>query len=498
MALGMVAAFGCQGALATPTNVVNAPAQAENSVDIRIARITSRLARPVVLAGRPTQRFALRERMEQFHVPGVSVAVVDDGKLAWARGHGVRRAGTQDLVTETTLFQAASITKAIAATAALRLVDEGIVSLDENVNSYLRTWSLPDNGLTLKEKVTLRRIMTHTAGTSVHGFLSTPFGQSRPTLLDLLEGRAPASNEPVRVTEEPGKRFRYSGGGALLEQLALMDVTGRRYEDVISEQVLIPAQMTHSVVEQPLSKTRSKDAAAAHDGDGHTYVGLYPVNPVVAGLWTTPTDLLRWAGAITAAAGGNIPTLLSQSLAIGMITRARDDAPTGLGTFVDGTGDGTHFGHGGRNEGYISEVIYFPNRRQGAAVMLNGDAGYSLLQSLLYAIGDEYGWLEYSAPEVEMQEPATDLINELVGTYVNRELPAIRVQLSRHGDQLFANCAKLGVASEAVQHGPDTFFTIEDFVWFNAIRSPDGTVDALRFAGGRVDRISGELHPQIQ
>jgi CubicO group peptidase (beta-lactamase class C family) len=277
-----------------------------------------------------------------------------------------------------------------------------------------------------------------------------------------------------------------------------MDVTGCGYEDVISEHVLVPVQMTHSVVEQPLSETRSKDAAAAHDGQGHTYAGLYPVNPVVAGLWTTPTDLLRWASAITAAARGETPALLFQPLAIGMITRARDDAPTGLGTFVDGTGDGTHFGHGGRNEGYISEVIYFPNRRQGAAVMLNGDAGYSLLQSLLYAIGDEYGWPGYSAPEVEMQAPATALIDELVGTYVNREVPAIRVELSRHGNRLFADCIKLGVASEALQHGPDTFFTIEDFVWFNAIRSVAGTVDAIQFAGGRVDRIPSEHRPQIQ
>ena len=498
MALAVAAAFGCQGAPRVPMKVVNAPALTEESIDISIARVISHLARPVVLEGRPTQRFALRERMEQFHVPGVSVAVVHDGKLAWARGFGIRRAGKPDLVTGTTLFQAASITKAIAATAALRLVDEGIASLDENVNSYLRTWTLPDNEFTLNEKVTLRRIMTHTAGTSVHGFLSTPFGQSRPTLLDLLEGHPPASNEPVRVMDEPGRRFRYSGGGALLEQLALMDVTGCGYEDLIAERVLIPAQMTHSVVEQPLSETRAKDAAAAHDGQGLTYAGLYPVNPVVAGLWTTPTDLLRWASAITAAAQGEMPALLSRPLAIGMITRARDDAPTGLGTFVDGSGDGSHFGHGGRNEGYISEVIYFPNRRQGAAVMLNGDAGHSLLQSLLYAIADEYGWPGYSAPEVEMQAPATALIDELVGTYVSRDLPAIRVELSRQGNRLFADCTKLGVASEAVQHGPDTFFTIEDYVWFDAMRSVDGTVDALQFAGERVDRIRSEHRNQIQ
>jgi len=457
----------------------------------------SHLARPIVLESRPTQHFTLRERMEQFHIPGVSVAVVHGGKLAWAQGFGVARAGTPDLVTETTLFQAASVTKAITATATLRLVDERVVSLDEDVNSYLRTWRLPDNQLTLREKVTLRRIITHTAGTSVHGFSSTPPGQSPPSLLDLLEGRPPASNEPVRVTAEPGKQFQYSGGGVLIEQLALMNVTGRSYEDLISEYVLEPVRMTHSVIEQPLSEAHAKDAAAAHDGEGHAYPGLYPVNQLATGLWTTPTDLLRWASAIAAAARGEKPALLSQPLAVEMVTRSREDSPTGLGTFVDGTGDASHFGHGGRNEGYISEVIYFPNREQGAAVMLNGDAGYSLLQSLLYAIGDEYGWPEYHAPEVAMNEPTAELIDELVGTYVNREQPAIRVELSRHERRLFAHCTKLGVSSEAVLGGPDTFFTIEDFVWFNAIRSAHGTVDALQFAGGHMDRVPGG-HTQVQ
>jgi CubicO group peptidase (beta-lactamase class C family) len=191
----------------------SAPQTVPAAVEARIARVESGLLPPIVVAGRPVPPMTLSARMAGLKVPGVSIAVINDGAVEWAKGYGVVEAGTTNPVTSRTLFQAASISKPVAALAALRLVEQGKLALDEDVNAKLTSWKVPENEFTKTEKVTLRRLLSHTAGLTVHGFSGYPAGTPVPTLVQVLDGAKPANSAAVRVDVVPGTIMRYSGGG---------------------------------------------------------------------------------------------------------------------------------------------------------------------------------------------------------------------------------------------------------------------------------------------
>jgi CubicO group peptidase (beta-lactamase class C family) len=255
--------------------------------------------RPAVqLEGEEPQRFTLPDRLAHYNVPGVSVAVMDGGEIAWAQGWGVADLETGAPVTPETLFQAASISKPVAALAAMALVEEGTLDLDGPVNGHLTNWRLPENGFTADSAVTLRGILTHTAGLTVWGFpgyrKDQPFADGRPvaTNVEVLEGAG--NTDSVRVYKVPGTSWQYSGGGYTVMEQMLEDVTGRPFEEVARERVLEPAGMTRSTYAQPLPEDRWAEAARAHRADGSEVAGEWHSYPeqAAAGLWTTPTELL--------------------------------------------------------------------------------------------------------------------------------------------------------------------------------------------------------------
>jgi CubicO group peptidase (beta-lactamase class C family) len=384
----------------------------------RIERVLTGLRGPVQVQGVPAATMTLAERMAHYKVPGVSIAVIDSGRIVWARGLGVKEAGTADSVTSATLFQAASISKPVTATAMLRLVEEGTLSLDENVNAYLKSWQLPDNPFTATEKVTLRRIASHSAGLTVHGFPGYDADSAVPTVAQVLDGARPANTAPVRVDTLPGSLWRYSGGGSTIMQLAMMDVSGQPFAALMERLVLTPAGMTASTYEQPLPESRAAEAARGHRPDGAMLHGRWHTYPeqAAAGLWTTPTDLAKWALAIDAARRGEQGAILSQATAAEMLTIQKGQV--GLGPFIEGTGAGLHFGHGGANEGFRASVIFFPATGQGAAVMSNNDTGGDLNQEILYAIGAEYGWPGYGPKTVTAVALDSAALARIAGDYV--------------------------------------------------------------------------------
>lgn len=221
-----------------------------DSITDRIDRALNGLRPKVEAEGSPV-RWSLAERIAAYKIPAVSIAIIDGGKVVWARGFGVTEAGGHDPVTAETLFQAGSCSKPVAASAMLRLVDKGALSLDANVNESLKSWKLPENEFTKQEPVTLRRLATHTAGTTVSGFPGYAAGGPRPTVTELLDGKPPANNVPVRVDTLPGQKFRYSGGGYTIMQQILIDVTGTPFPALLQKEVLVPLGMTQSTYEQP-------------------------------------------------------------------------------------------------------------------------------------------------------------------------------------------------------------------------------------------------------
>src|SRR5262249_52896144 len=158
-------------------------------------------------------------RMAHYHVPGLSIACIHNGTVEWTQAFGVVRVGGAP-VTPDTLFQAGSISKSLTALAVLRLVEQGKLNLDTDVSQYLRSWKIPTNNFTKQKKVTLRELLSHTAGATIHGFHGYTAGQTVPTLVQVLNGEKPANSAPVTIDFVPGTNFRYAGGGyAIVQQI---------------------------------------------------------------------------------------------------------------------------------------------------------------------------------------------------------------------------------------------------------------------------------------
>jgi CubicO group peptidase (beta-lactamase class C family) len=434
------------------------------SEEPRIERVLGGLRSPIAIKGQPPVRWKLAERMADGHVPGLSIAVIDDGKIAWARGFGVREAGTDEPVTTSTLFEAQSISKAVAATATLVLIDSGRLSLDESPNTYLKSWKLPNNEFQAHEKVTLRRILSHSSGLTVGGFAGYRTGEALPTLLQILNGEKPANNPPVRVDFTPGSMSRYSGGGAEVMQQLLMDVTGQPFPELMKRLVLGSAGMTLSTYEQPLPEARWSEAASGHDGEGAIIRGKWPIHPEMAagGLWTTPTDLARWALEITNAWRGE-SKLFSKSIATEMLTVQK--APYGLGVELAGTGQSLEFSHGGSNSGFRAFLVMFPAVGKGVVIMANGDRADFIIGNLIASIASEYHWPARMQTERDMVSLSNAQLDAVVGVYSLPPGPSgelVTYEVTRDGNRLFTELKGLGSypKSEVFPASATSFFTL--------------------------------------
>jgi CubicO group peptidase (beta-lactamase class C family) len=366
---------------------------AEASQGARIERVEQGLP-PITLADGTTLRFDLQSWMELFKVPGLSVAVFDNFQIVWRKSYGVGEAGTSAPVTLDTTFQAGSVSKPVTALAAMRLVQEGRLQLDDNVNDKLRSWKVPDNAFTTHEKVTLRRLLSHSAGLSVHGFPGYAVGAPLPTLVQVLNGEKPANTAPVRVVMVPGTKFEYSGGGTTIVQLLLVDQLKKPFPQLMAETVFQPLGLTHSSYEQPQPPLRAAMSAVGHHTDGMPVTGKWHIYPemAAAGLWTTPGDLAQLAIEVAKSRRGTSNRILSQKSIQQMLTVQA--APMGLGFFVDPKSD--RFGHDGDDDGFKTALIAFSDSGRGAVVMANSDYGVWLVGPLLASLAREYGWKSFT------------------------------------------------------------------------------------------------------
>jgi CubicO group peptidase (beta-lactamase class C family) len=387
------------------------------------------------------------------------------------------------------MFQAASISKPVAATAMLRLVEEGKLNLDQDVNAYLTSWKVPENQFTAQHKVTLRRLASHSAGLTVHGFPGYKPIDSIPSVPQILDGTKPANTGPVRVDTTPGSRWRYSGGGTTVMQLVMMDVTGEPFAAILQRLVLAPAGMTHSTYEQPLPEPRRGAAAVARERDGSVTPGKFHVYPEqgAAGLWTTPTDLLKWAMAIAASRKGTEGSLLSKDIAHQMLTVQKE--PTGLGPMLAGKGKAFRFSHGGANQGFRCEVLYFPETGQGAAVMTNGEQGGSLATEVLFAIAAEYGWPEYGPRQVTPLAVDTSAMDRVVGTYHRQEsFGAVNLEVTREGTKLFGEVTGFIERTELVFLEPTKVIGVTNGMEMTLVPAADGRIGVVEMAAFRLTR----------
>ena len=331
-------------------------------------------------------------KMRQANVTGLSLAVVHEGKLIKAKGYGFADKSSRKPVTADTLFQAASISKPVAALGALRLVEQRVLSLDADVNTVLKKWKVPENDFTRYKKVTLRGILSHSAGLTVHGFAGYEVGSPVPKLKQVLDGIEPANSAPIRVENEPGSAWKYSGGGYTVLQQMVLDTTPKPFPQFMAETVLGPLGMKSSSYEQPLPASKAAQAATGYYADLTPVIGRWHIYPemAAAGLWTTASDLARFVMGVRQAFAGQPKSLISQAMATQMLTVQMGD--DGLGLFLKGSGETLQFSHSGRNEGFDSFVMGYAHQTQGLAILINANDDSGLLGDLAREISAMLQW----------------------------------------------------------------------------------------------------------
>ncbi|MBE4748514.1 serine hydrolase [Corallococcus sp. ZKHCc1 1396] len=410
----LVALAGCSAiALLTAADTRKPTTEwvARPSEAARIARVEAGLA-PVALPGEEPQRMSLQRWMELYKIPGVSIAVFEKNALVWAKGYGVKQVGGTDPVMPDTLFQAASISKPVSALAALHYVEAGKWSLDANINDKLVSWKLPENDFTTKEKVTLRRLLSHSAGTTVHGFPGYAVTEPLPTVAQILDGAKPTNTAPVRVDLVPGTQTRYSGGGTTIVQAMMVDQLKKPFPRIMQEAVLAPLGLKNSTYEQPLPASLASRATAGTYFGGKGVEGKWHVYPemAAAGLWTTPSDLARIAIEVSKARAGKSSRVVSQAMAKQMLTKQSESF--GLGFQLEGK---DRFGHGGSNRGFQCSLTAFADSGSGVVIMTNSDSGFLLMDRIADSVAAEYGWKSY-VPRPEVTFVQMDLLARLKGT----------------------------------------------------------------------------------
>ena len=330
----------------------------------------------------------IQSEMSKREIHGLSIAIIQDGKIE-ARAYGVIAPGGPS-VTTSTLFQAGSISKPVAATGALKLVEAGRLSLDADVNEQLRSWKVPENEFTTTQKVTLRRLLSHTAGLTVHGFPGYDVKERMPSVVQVLNGEG--NTAPVRVDVLPGSNWRYSGGGYTVMQQLVADVAGQPFPQFMTEAVLEPLSMTRSTYEQPLPAARAAETASGFFANKSAVAGRWHVYPemAAAGLWTTPTDLARFAIAVQQSLAGTSNKVLSQAMTRQQLTPQMNNF--GLGLALSGNGAARTFGHNGRDEGFDALLLAFAETGQGVVIMINANDNSRVMNLIVDFVARRNKW----------------------------------------------------------------------------------------------------------
>jgi CubicO group peptidase (beta-lactamase class C family) len=317
--------------------------------------------------------------LERAKVPGASIAIVENGSVVWANAYGVANVERRTPMTTETVFQVASISKSVAAWGVMRLVDEGRVGLDSAVDRYLTKWHVPPSSFDAKG-VTIRRLLSHTAGLSVSGYPGIdPDSGALPSTDASLRG-APNGRQVVSLIAEPGTKYQYAGGGYTVLQLMVEEMSKRPFADYMQRTVLDPLGMKRSSYEW-LPDLRPA-TATAYAADGRALPNYVWAEKAAAGLYTTPSNLGRFVAAGMEGPRGTVVgrgIILPETVKLMQTPAPNSQSPGGwygLGYGVDTLTTGERLvGHTGSNRGWRSRFAAIPDRRAGIVVLTNSDAG---------------------------------------------------------------------------------------------------------------------------
>lgn len=453
--------------------------ESQEALAQKISRIENGLQPNLQILGDSITTFNIEERLRELGIPGISVAVLNNGEIEWAKGYGVADSSENRMVTDSTLFLAGSISKPVAALRAHQLAEAGVIHLDSNVNTYLTSWKVPKNSFTVKEKVTTRRILNHTAGLTVWGFPGYDNGDTIPSVTDVLDGKG--NTDSVRVYKEPGESWMYSGGGYTIMQLMITDLEQETFPALMQKNVLDPLGMTKSTFENPLPRAYHSIAATGYRSNGDEVEGKWPIYPemAAAGLWTTPSQLILWAKEIQQ---------IQQKGQDGLLTKATVDSMLTAGKNGHGLGPSVSeytYGHGGADEGFRAQLVVWKDVPMAVVIMVNSDNG-SIMQEMLLAIAQEY-----NLPGVEPRTRTVTAQSEaqrtrFAGSYLFPELGEAAISLKENGLEVTATFLDEPVFM--LPESDTTYFDQRDGTYFYFSLKGDA-VEGVRVQGYKAQKM---------
>lgn len=346
---------------------------------------------------------SINEVMKEMNIPGISVAIINNFEVVWSKGYGVADTETQQPVDENTIFQAASISKPVTAMAVMKMVQDGKLDLDRNINTYLKSWQLEENELTAKKAVTLKNLLSHNAGVTVHGFPGYKPDAPFPTLVQVLNGETPANTGKIFVDMEPETQWRYSGGGTTIVQQAMIDQENKSFQELMQEKILNPIGMSNSFYSNSiLNEKQLKNATAGHYNDGTLVVGKRHIYPemAAAGLWTTAQDLAKFAVEIQKSLKGESNKVLNKQFTETMTTPVLK-GELNIGLFNQKIGEEQFLSHAGGNEGFSCDLLFHKTKGYGIVLMTNSRNCNGLMMPLFRSAASVYGWSDVLPPDFE-------------------------------------------------------------------------------------------------
>lgn len=395
--------------------------------------------------------WSIASRMAHYKVNGISIAVIRNYKIEWAKGYGIADVANKTPVTSTTRFQAGSISKSLNAIGILKLVEKGNIKLDADVNKYLVSWKIPYTKIANGKKVNISQLLTHTAGFNVSGFSGYMANQPIPSTVQILKGKYPANSTAVHLIDQPGIKHKYSGGGTTITQLLVEDITHKQYDTYMQNEMLNPLHMVNSSFATPLSKT-DKNLATGYYENGKQVEGKYHIYPekAAAGLWTTPSDLAKYIIAIQEVYKGTQNKILSPPMAKLMLTPGVGQR-AGLGVFIDNYNGEKYFGHDGLTFGYYSQYYGSLNNGNGVVVMTNS-VNSDIVSEVVNSVAKVYNFKGlYRSKVIRSFQVDESILKTYTGKY--RLSTGEVLTISKTGKQLFIKLAdedKIAIYPETV------------------------------------------------
>ena len=421
--------------------------------------------------------YTIKERMAHFHLHGLSIAVIRNYRIDWAKGYGWADSADQRPVTTHTLFQAASISKSLNGVGVVLLAQDGKLDLNTDINNYLTSWKFPYDSLSKAKKITVANLLSHTAGLTVHGFRGYSIGDTLPTPQQILDGKHPANSPAVRSMYEPGLKSEYSGGGTTISQVIVQDITHEPYDRYMQEKVLNPLGMRESFYTQPAPAARVSVLATGYYEDGTAVKGKYHIYPeeAPAGLWTNPSDLARYIIETQLSYQGKSAKVLNQQYTKLRLTPYIDQSAA-LGVFIAKIGGEDYFQHGGANEGFRSQYFGSLENGNGVVVMVNSDNG-AILGEVINSVAKVYGWQDFYKPEYKtFVTLPPDQLKAFAGKYKLRGPRDLSLEVRTDADHLLIRQGWDGRETTFYPESDSTFFSLEWGFGVKAARAADGSV----------------------